>query len=211
MSKLLPFLAIVVAISPMPATLSAADLIVGGADTLTLTIDTQVAGDVIVRDSGILTINGVILEVDGDVWLEDTGRLVLQNQATLTLTLEFDEEHHVDISGNARLEVDNSLINSTGGQFWFELSDDSGGIPTLQVSGADSWLTNHSGIRPYDQARVIVTGGDVEELQARDQVIVTVDHAATYPVYFFDGVTANLQSLWTDTAFTIGNTVSDGN
>ena len=94
--------------------------------------------------------------------------MILQNNSTLVLILEFDEEHHVDISGDAELRVINSVVSSTGGQFWFELSDDAGGVPTLRVSGVNSWFTNHSGIRPFDQAQVIVTGGDVEELQARD-------------------------------------------
>ncbi len=168
--------------------LLAADLIVDGRTEL-ITTDTQ---------------------IDGSIFVQNGGQLVLRgspgNPTTLTLVLDYDEEHHIDISDTSRMEVDNGVITSTGGyQYWIELSN---GSPTLEVQGDDSWITFHSGIRPFDSAQVIVTGGDVEELQVRDNVTVTLSDAATYPVYFFDGMSASLSRLYTDTDYTISNTVS---
>jgi hypothetical protein len=148
--------------------------------------------------------------VDGNIYVQNGGELVLRgspgNPTTLTLALDYDEEHHIDISDTSRMEVDNGVITSSGGyQYWIELSK---GSPILEVKGDDSWITFHSGIRPFDSAQVVVTGGDVEELQVRDNVTVTLSNAATYPVYFFEGVSASLNGLYTDTDFTINNTVS---
>lgn len=159
------------------------DLVVNGT-ALTLTTDTRVDGEVRIENGGVLTLDGM----------------------TLTLVLDFDEQHHIDISDNSSLVVNNSIITSEGGQYWFELSNGIGpDTPTLLVSG-NSLLTRHSGIRPFDQARVVVTGGDVEELQVRDQVSVSLSNAATYAVLFFEGVSANLSNL--DTGTGINNTIS---
>jgi PKD repeat protein len=168
-----------------PAAIRAADLVVDG-QAVTITTNTV---------------------VDGSVWIQNGGVLTLRN-ATLTLLLDYDEEHHIDISDNSRFVVENGVVTSTGGQYWIELSGPPGTQPRMNVTGASSWITNHSGIRPYGSARVTVAGADVEELQVRDQVVVTVNHGATYPVFFFDGVTASLANLDTDTGYTITNTVS---
>ena len=55
----------------------------------------------------------------------------------------------------------------------------------IGIAGIDETFefTFHSGIRPFDNAQIIVTAGDVEELQARDNVTVTLSNAGTYPVY----------------------------
>ena len=143
----------------LPWPLWPGDLVVDGI-ALTLVSDTMVDGEVRIENGGVLTLDGM----------------------TLTLVLDFDEEHHIDISENSRLVVNNSTITSQGGQYWIELSNGIGpNTPTLEVNG-NSLLTRHSGIRPFDQARVLVTGGDVEELQVRDQVSVTLTNAATYVV-----------------------------
>jgi hypothetical protein len=179
-----PYVALTVLLSiALPWQVWPVDLVVDGV-ALTLASNTMVDGEVVVQNGGVLTLNGM----------------------TLTLVLDFDEEHHIDISDNSSLVVNNSIITSQGGQYWFELSNGSGpDTPTLEVNG-NSLLTRHSGIRPFDQARVIVTGGDVEELQVRDQVSVSLSNAATYAVLFFEGVTASLSDL--DTGSGINNTIS---
>jgi hypothetical protein len=167
----------------VPLWVAAADLVVDGV-SLALDSDTLVDGEVVIQNGGVLTLNDM----------------------TLTLVLDFDEQHHIDISDNSKLVVNSSTITSQGGQYWLELSNGTGpDTPTLEVSGT-SLLTRHSGIRPFDQAQVIVTGGDVEELQVRDQVSVSLSNAATYAVLFFDGVSANLSNLDTGTGIT--NTIS---
>jgi PKD repeat protein len=144
-------------------------------------------------------------QVDGSVWVENGGTLTIRN-ARLTLVLDYDEEHHIDVAGSSRLIIDNARIDSTGGQFWFELYGDESGDPSMEVSGDDSWLTNHSGIRPFDATHIVITGGDVEELQVRDQVTVELSDAATYPVFFFDGDTATIDGL--DTGDSVTRTVA---
>ncbi len=159
--------------------LQSADLVVDGTNE-TITTETQ---------------------IDGSIFVQNGGKLTIKN-TNVTLMLDHDEEHHIDISGNSTLVIDNSVVRSEGGQFWMELSSDNTGDPLLEVKGASTWITNHSGIRPYDGSQVVVTGGDVEELQANDQAVVTLSGAAMYPVFFFDGVTANLQNLDTGTNIT---------
>ncbi len=166
-----------------PAVATAQDLVVSGSE-LVIDSDTEVDGSVIVEDGGTLTIRN----------------------ATLRLLLDYDEEHRIDVAGDSRLVIDNGQIESTGGQYWIELYGDDGGNPTLEVSGDETWITNHSGIRPYDGTEIFVTGGDVEELQVRDQVTVQLTNAAAYPVFFFDGQTATLDGL--DTGSNINNTIA---
>ncbi len=141
-------------------------------------------------------------EIDGSIFVENGAVLTIRN-ATVTLILDYDEEHHIDVSDNSQLIIDNSVIRSVGGQFWFELYGDGTDSPTMTVSGDDTWLTNHSGIRPFDQTRIVVTGGDVEELQVRDQVEVELTDSSAYPVFFFDNVTAQLSGLYTDVDYTV--------
>ncbi len=160
-----------------------ADLIIDGT-SYTINQDTTIAGNIFVENGGTLTVTG----------------------CTLTLALTFDEQYHIDVSGPSSLIIQNATILSTGGQFYFELYDDGNGSPTMNVGGQTTWLTNHSGIRPYDQTVVTVTGGDVEELQANDQVQVTLSNAATYPVFFFDAQSSVIPRL--DTGPSITNTIS---
>ncbi len=170
-----------------------------------------VAGDIVVS-GGSLFVEGADVGVAGSIFVENGGQLKLKD-AFLYLILDYDEQHHVDVTGDSLLIIDNSEIQSEGGQYWYELyADDQNNSPTMQVSGVDTWLTNHSGIRPFDQTIITVTGGDVEELQVRDQVSVTLSNAAAYPVYFFDGgIPATLSALDTDDAgFTIINDVQWG-
>ncbi len=164
-------------------TASGADLVVDGT-TVVVDTDTRVEGEVVVSNGGTLIVR----------------------DATLTLVLAYDEEHHVDVSGASELVVDNGVITSEGGQYWYELYAAGGSSPTMRVSGEESWLTNHSGIRPFDDTHVVVTGGDVEELQVRDRVQVELEAAGAYPVFFFDGVTATLAGL--DVGESVTNTVS---
>ncbi|MCP4654104.1 MAG: PKD domain-containing protein, partial [bacterium] len=161
------------------------------------------AADLVVR--GTTKVIDSNTSIRGSVWVEDGGVLIIRD-ARLTLRLDYDEQYHIDVSDDSKLVVDNGEITSTGGQYWFELYGDGERNPTLEVDGDDSWLTNHSGIRPYDAARIVVTGGDVEELQVRDRVTVELSDAATYPVFFFDGTAANLSNL--DTGPDISNTIS---
>lgn len=157
--------------------------------------------------SADLVVNGTtetidaVTQIDGSIFVQNGGHLTIVD-TTVTLLLDHDEEHHIDVSGDSTLVIDDSVVQSEGGQFWVELSSDSSGDPLLEVKGDSTWITNHSGIRPYDKSRVVVTGGDVEELQANDQATVTLSDAAMYPVFFFDGVTANLQNLDTGTDIT---------
>lgn len=143
--------------------------------------------------------------VNGEVIVERGGTLIIRN-TKLTLRLNFDEEHHIDVSGGSKLVVENSEITSTGGQYWIELYAVDGVSPTMEVSGSKSWITNHSGIRPFDETFVKVTGGDVEELQVRGRTIVELSNAATYPVFFFDGINADIPRL--DTGESITNTIT---
>ncbi len=169
-----------------------------------LAVVTASAGDLVV--DGTTVVVDTDTRVEGGVVVENGGTLTVRN-ATLTLVLAFDEEHHVEVTGPSQLVVEDGVIQSEGGQFWFELSaDDNGDSPTMRVSGDESWLTNHSGIRPFDDTHVVVTGGDVEELQVRDRVQVELSTAGTYPVFFFDGITATLSGLHTGESVT--NTVS---
>lgn len=156
-----------------------------------------VSGETVVIDSP--------LTVDGEVVVEDGGTLILRN-TTLTLELDFDEEHHVDISGGSKFVVEDSVITSSGGQYWIELYAADGASPVMEVTGNESWITNHSGIRPYDETFIKVTGGDVEELQVHDRAVVELTDAATYPVFFFDGIVSDISSL--DTGTSISNTIT---
>lgn len=159
--------------------------------------DLVVAGETMIIDSP--------RTVDGEVIVEDGGILILRN-TKLTLELDYDEEHHIDVAGNSKLLIENSQITSTGGQYWLELYAVNGTSPVMEVSGSESWITNHSGIRPFDETFIKVTGGDVEELQVRDRTIVELSDAATYPVFFFDGIDAVIPRL--DTGESVTNTIT---
>jgi hypothetical protein len=159
--------------------------------------DLVVSGETLVIDSP--------RTVDGEVIVEDGGTLVIRD-TELTLQLDFDEEHHIDFAGGSKLVVENAKISSTGGQYWIELYAVDGVSPTMEVTGDDSWITNHSGIRPFDDTTITVTGGDVEELQVRDRTVVALSNAATYPVFFFDGINADIPRL--DTGESITNTIT---
>jgi PKD repeat protein len=163
-----------------------------------------VSADDLVVDGTTMVIDSDT-QIDGSVYVENGGTLTIRD-ARLTLILDYDEEHHIDVAGDSRLIVDNAQIDSVGGQFWFELYGDDSGDPIMEVSGDDTWLTNHSGIRPFDGTSIVVTGGDVEELQLRDRVTVELRDAATYPVLFFDGDTATIDGL--DTGESVTKTVA---
>lgn len=147
--------------------------------------------------------------IDGSIIVEKGGTLIIR-ETTLTLRLDYDEEHRIEVSGSSRLVIDNSEITSTGGQYWIELFASDGTSPTMEVSGADSWVTNHAGIRPFDETVIRVTGGDVEELQVHDRVVVQLSNAAVYPVLFFDGVSADITSLATGETVTSTLTTAGG-
>jgi PKD repeat protein len=170
-----------------------------------VTVSFTAAGQDLVVSGESVTIEGN-REIDGSIFVENGGVLTIRN-AHVTLILDYDEEHHIDVADSSKLIIENSVIDSVGGQFWFELyGDGQGANPTLQVSGADTWLTNHSGIRPFDATNIIINGGDVEELQLRDQVTVTMNDGAAYMVFFFDGDTAVISNL--DTGTGLNNTIS---
>jgi len=162
-------------------------------------VSTCFADDLVVSGGSMVIDSDTV--VDGSVFVENGGTLTIRN-CTLTLELDYDEEHHVDVAGGSRLVIENSTITSTGGQFWFELYAEGGSSPTLEVSGASTWLTNHSGIRPFDETRIVITGGDVEELQLRDRVTVEMTTAAAYMVFFFDARTSVIDGLDTGTGLT---------
>lgn len=147
--------------------------------------------------------------VDGSIRVEDGGTLTIRG-CTVTLELDYDEEHHVDVSGDSRLVIDSSTVTSTGGQYWYELYADGGASPTMEVSGADTLLTGHAGIRPFDDTVITVTGGDVEEIQLRDRVQIAMSDAAGYVVLFFDGDTADLDGLEVSDTVTTTIGVSGG-
>lgn len=151
------------------------------------------SADLVYDDGGEHTISTDTV-VSGDIWIEKGSTLKIEN-ATVTLELEYDEQYHIDISGDSKLIVNNGIIKSTGGQYWLEARKDGGASPSIQISGDSTWFTNHSGIRCYDSTTVTVTGGDVEELQANDNVNITLTNSAAYPVLFFKGKTATLSNL----------------
>lgn len=147
--------------------------------------------------------------IDGSVIVENGGTLIIRG-TTLTLRLNYDEEHRIEVSGSSRLVVEDSVITSTGGQYWIELFAADGTSPKMDVSGAGSWITNHAGIRPFNDTVIRVTGGDVEELQVHDRVVVQLSNAAVYPVFFFDGVSADITSLATGDAVSSTITTAGG-
>lgn len=147
----------------------------------------------------------VVIETDrvinGSIFIEENAVLRVRN-ATLTLKLAFDEEHAIFITENSRLILENGIIRSEGGQYYVELSGQAGEAPALEVHGSQSRITDHSGIRPFGDARVTVTGGDVEELQVRERAIVEVTNAAVYPVFFFNHGKSSLANLFAGTSVT---------
>ncbi|MBI2565751.1 MAG: hypothetical protein HYV63_01790 [Candidatus Schekmanbacteria bacterium] len=182
---------------------SAEDLIVDGV-TQSIAVDTTIAGQVMVMNGGELIItNGATLRVSGPVFVETGGTLRIAD-ATLVMDLEYDEQHWIDIAGGSRLVLANGVIRSADGrQYWIELHPEDGGQPSMEVSGAASWVTQHSGIRSFGAAQITVTDGNVEELQVRDQVTASVTSGgAAYVVLFFDGTTASLDPLDTGTGIT---------
>lgn len=141
------------------------------------------------------------LVVDGSIFIEQGGVLTLRN-ATLRMRLSYDEEHAIVLTENGKFIVDNGIVDSEGGQYFIEVNGEGDAPASMEVHGAASRITNHSGIRPTGRARVTVTGGDVEELQARDEAVVSVANAAVYPVFFFDAGDSLLTEVRTGTSIT---------
>ncbi|GAA0725126.1 PKD domain-containing protein [Dokdonella soli] len=149
------------------------------------------AADLVV-DGTTETISG-LRDVDG-VYVINGGKLILDN-ATLRLNLDYDEHRHIEISGNSTLDVRSSLIESVGGQYSINLANVGAAAPRMLVSGT-SKITNHTGIGLFDDARIDVTGGDIEELQMHGRAQASVTNASLYPVFFFEqNTTTTLDGL----------------
>ena len=82
-----------------------------------------------------------------------------------------------------KLKTKPSLPNSLGKFF-------------ISSSGTNTTVTFHAGIRPFGETVITATDSDIEEIQVHDQAVVSVTGGeGLYPVFFFDGLDAELSDL----------------
>jgi len=150
--------------------------------------------------NGDLVIDGVrrefgteTLDVAGNVIVENGGVLFL-NGTTLNVISSFDEEFIINITGDSRLEAHNAIIRGQGYQTAIIAEPDNGASPTLVFN--DTTVTFHAGIRPFGDTVTTATDSDIEEIQVHDRAVVSVTgREGLYPVFFFDGLNAELSDL----------------
>ncbi len=115
-------------------------------------IDNANADDWIIDGGRTETINSDISHA-GNIRVEDGSILRIEN-ATLTMALDYDEQYSIDVDETSQLIISNGEIKANEYQYWIELWGD-GSKNSLEVSG-DSWLTMHSGIRPYCKTKDVL-------------------------------------------------------
>ncbi|MCB1052206.1 MAG: hypothetical protein H6510_05215 [Acidobacteria bacterium] len=139
------------------------DLVVDG-ETLTYGAQTvQVRGNVIVRNGGILNLNGTNLQILNS----------------------YDEEFTIQVLGTSRLNVQSARIEGVGYQTAIIALNQGDQHP--QLSFNSSVVTNHAGIRVFGRGMMTATGSQLEEVQVHEQASISVTGGTgLYPVLFFD-------------------------
>ncbi|RKP47588.1 hypothetical protein D7S89_15290 [Trinickia fusca] len=119
----------------------------------------------------------------GVLTIADGGCLTLTN-STLVFSPAAEDTGSFVIQGNGCLNVANSTLKSGDDKQWNLTVKNTGSVSFTQSSLA----TNQSGMRFYDNSKLIADNSDVEEVQVHDSASLTLqNNASAYIVAFFTG------------------------
>jgi len=184
-----------------PAKSTGPALIVGNDapdETLTLTQDTTVTGDIVIMQQGTLVVDGVTLRLDGNIIVVDSGTFDMVG-GTLAFQSVYRYQHGFSVSGSGTVRLSNASVTSNGHNLnagfsessRFELTD------TTFASGITTAL--------FQDASADVNGSNPLEWVLQDNGSLRIAHNngpfIFWPI-FPDGSTA-------DISFPDGNHVDD--
>lgn len=129
------------------------------------------------------TCTGQTITVTGTLTIANGGCLTLQD-STLVFSPAAEDTGSFVIQGNGCLNVVHSTLKSGNDKQWNLTVKNTGSVSFAQLSKA----TNQSGLRFYDNSKLMADNSDVEEIQVHDSASLTVqNNASAYIVAFFTG------------------------
>ncbi len=128
-------------------------------------------------------IEGSEEKVEESIFIHDGGSLTLDD-ATLTFLPGTHNSLGMSVSGDSRVELTDSRIDSEEFQYFIFAGEEDDKSPEIKIE--DSTVTDHSGIYLHNRSKFEAINSTIEELQMHDRSRASLAGSKIYPVFFSD-------------------------